>query len=57
MVHEMTHVWLFVTNQDTDHKSESWYAAVRRLSPAVLGHELEARRGEQREWVGAAQAR
>ena len=51
MVHEMTYVWLFVTNQDTDHKSESWYAAVRRLSPAVLGHELEARRGEQRKSV------
>lgn len=51
MVHEMTHAWLFVTGQNTDHKSEAWYAAIRRLSPAVLGHELDVKRGAQRKSV------
>jgi hypothetical protein len=46
MVHEMLHAWLFVTGQGINHKSEAWYAAVRRFSPAVLGHELDARRWE-----------
>jgi SprT-like family len=51
MVHEMLHAWLFITGQDPSHDGEPWYAAVRRLSPAVLGHELEARRGAQRKSV------
>ncbi len=51
MVHEMLHAWLHVTGQNTKHKSEAWYAAVRRLSPAVLGHELDVRRGAQRKSV------
>src|SRR6478736_960917 len=40
MCHEMLHCWLYLTGQDVDHKSEAWYAAIRRLSPEVLGHEL-----------------
>lgn len=51
MVHEMLHAWLHVTDRDTGHKSEDWYAAVRRLSPAVLGHELDVRRGAERKSV------
>ena len=51
MVHEMTHAWLHVTGQDTKHEGEAWYAAIRRLSPAVLGHELDVRRGAARKSV------
>jgi hypothetical protein len=51
IVHEMLHAWLAVTGQDTKHSSEAWYAAVRRLSPPVLGHELDARRGADRRSV------
>ncbi len=51
LVHEMLHAWLAATEQDTDHDTESWYAAVRRLSPAVLGCELDVRRGSGRRSV------
>jgi hypothetical protein len=51
MVHEMLHAWLHVTGRSIRHKSEDWYAAVRRLSPEVLGHELDVRRGAQRKSV------
>lgn len=51
MVHEMLHAWLAVTGQSTAHDSEAWYAAVRRLSPAVLGHPLDVRRGAHRKSV------
>jgi SprT-like family len=51
MIHEMLHAWLLITGQDPDHGSEAWYAAVRRLSPVVLGHELDARRGARRRSV------
>jgi hypothetical protein len=51
MVHEMLHAWLFVTGQPTGHKTEAWYSAIRRLSPDVLGHELDARRGADRKSV------
>jgi hypothetical protein len=51
MVHEMLHAWLHTTGRDTAHDSEAWYAAIRRLSPMVLGHELDARRGAARKSV------
>ncbi len=51
LVHEMLHVWLAATEQDPDHDTESWYAAVRRLSPAVLGRDLDVRRGSGRRSV------
>lgn len=51
MVHEMVDVWLAVTGQDTKHGSKAWYAAVRGLSPEVLGHELDARRAADRRSV------
>jgi hypothetical protein len=51
LTHEMLHAWLHVTGQETGHKSEPWYEAVRQLSPAVLGHPLDARRGADRKSV------
>jgi hypothetical protein len=51
LTHEMLHAWLVVTGRDTQHDSADWYEAVRRLSPAVLGRELDARRGAGRKSV------
>lgn len=51
LVHEMLHAWLVVTGRDMRHDSDDWYEAVRRLSPAVLGHGLEVRRGAARKSV------
>jgi hypothetical protein len=41
LTHEMLHAWLHVTGRQLAHESADWYAAVRRLSPAVLGRELD----------------
>ena len=35
---------------------DDWYAAIRRLSPEVLGHQLDARRGGDRKSVRVKQA-
>ncbi len=51
MVHEMLHCWLYLTRRGTDHDSTDWYTAVNRLSPAVLGIDLDARRGAARKSV------
>jgi hypothetical protein len=51
LVHEMIHAHLILEGLDWEHDSESWYDAVRRLSPAVLGHELDIRRGADRKSV------
>lgn len=51
LTHEMLHVWLFVTGRQVHHDSADWYEAVRRLSPAVIGRELGARRGADRKSV------
>ena len=51
LTHEMLHVWLLITGHQVSHDSADWYDAVRRLSPAVLGHELNARRGGGRKSV------
>ena len=51
MVHEMLHVWLVLTGQDSKHDSDDWYAAIRRLSPHVLGHTLDVTRGSGRRSV------
>ncbi len=56
MVHEMLHCWLYVTGRSIDHDSDDWYAAIRRLSPEVLGHQLDARRGGDRKSVRVKQA-
>ena len=51
LTHELLHAWLIVTGRDTHHDGACWYEAVRRLSPAVLGHKLDARRGAGRKSV------
>lgn len=51
MVHEMLHAWLTVTGRRTEHDSDDWYAMIRKLSPTVLGHDLDIRRGAQRKSV------
>ncbi len=48
LTHEMLHAWLLVTDRETAHDSAAWYQQVRRLSPAVLGREVDARRGGAR---------
>jgi len=51
LVHEMLHIHLLQRGEDPGHDAEPWYAAVRRLSPAVLGRELDVRRGGARRSV------
>ena len=51
LTHEMLHAWLAVTGREVRHDSADWYEAVRRLSPAVLGREVDARRGAARKSV------
>ena len=51
LTHEMLHAWLQVTGRSMKHDSADWYEAIRRLSPAVLGTELAARRGAARKSV------
>jgi hypothetical protein len=51
MIHEMLHIWLAETGQEIGHDTEAWYAAVSRLSPEVLGHDLDARRHGSRRSV------
>jgi hypothetical protein len=51
VIHEMLHGWLYITGQETGHDSEAWYAALRRLSPEVLGRDLDVRRGAARKSV------
>lgn len=46
--HEMLHASLMLAGEDHKHQGEPWYAAVRRLSPAVLGRQLEPARGADR---------
>lgn len=51
VLHEMLHCWLHVTGRDTAHQSSDWYVTINRLSPVVLGHELNAKRGGDRKSV------
>lgn len=52
LTHEMLHAWLTVTGcHDGDSHGRAWYEQVRRLSPAVLGHELAVRHGQDRKSV------
>jgi hypothetical protein len=41
LTHEMLHAELMVQGKDPKHEGAEWYAGVRRLSPAILGHPLE----------------
>ena len=51
ITHEALHAWLAVTGRDVRHGGPDWYAAVRRLSPLVLGRQVDARRGADRRSV------
>jgi len=51
VLHEMLHADLFLAGRDTEHQGDDWYAEVRRLSPAVLGHPLDVHRGGHRRSV------
>jgi hypothetical protein len=51
LIHEMLHASLGLAGLDIKHRGADWYAAVRRLSPAVLGHDLDVRRGADRKSV------
>jgi hypothetical protein len=44
----MLHASLMLGRENHKHQGEPWYAALRRLSPAVLGCPLEVRRGADR---------
>ncbi|MDQ6796480.1 MAG: hypothetical protein M3011_00405 [Actinomycetota bacterium] len=48
LVHEMLHVSLIGAGKDPKHAGDSWYAEIRRLSPAVLGRELDVDRPKRR---------
>lgn len=48
LVHEMLHVSLMQTGLDHKHAGEPWYSEVRRLSPKVLGRELDVTRPKRR---------
>jgi hypothetical protein len=43
LVHEMVHAALMLRAQDPGHNSATWCRAIAELSPAVLGHEVDAR--------------
>lgn len=51
MVHEMLHASLILAGKPSDHDTEAWYAAVRELSPHVLGYRLDVKRGSDRKSV------
>ena len=51
MAHEMLHVWLHIQDRDPKHKGRPWYESIKRLSPAILGREVDARRGADRKSV------
>jgi SprT-like family len=51
LAHEMLHAWLFVTGRKTSHDSADWYQGIRSRSLAVLGREIDVRRGADRRSV------
>lgn len=57
LLHEMAHASLALAGLESGHDSNAWYAMVRKLSPAVLGCELEVRRGGGRKSVRVANPR
>lgn len=48
VVHEMLHCDLIASGRQCAHDSADWYAAVRKLSPTVLGHDIAIKRGSDR---------
>jgi hypothetical protein len=51
LLHEMLHVALILAGQHRKHAGDAWYSEVRRLSPVVLGQELDVRPGAGRRSV------
>jgi hypothetical protein len=51
IAHEMLHAWLFLTGKEVGHNTNDWYDGVNRLSPAILGHDLGAKRGADKKSV------
>ena len=51
IAHEMLHAWLFLTGKQTGHDSDDWYDGINRLSPAILGRDLGAKRGADKKSV------
>jgi hypothetical protein len=51
MAHEMIHAWLMVRGEYPSHDGGPWYAAIRRLSPVILGADLDVKRGADRKSV------
>ena len=51
LVHEMLHASLMLAGLNPDHDGEEWYGALRRLSPAALGRDLDIKRGADRKSV------
>jgi hypothetical protein len=51
LTHEMLHVLLVLAGLQPGHGTDGWYEHVRRLSPAALGREVDARRGAARRSV------
>lgn len=51
LTHELLHVWLALSGLQIHHDSDNWYQQVLRLSLAVLGHQVDARRGADRKSV------
>ena len=45
IIHEMLHAWLHVTGRKVSHNTDDWYDAINQLSPTILGHALDAKRG------------
>jgi hypothetical protein len=51
LTHEMLHAWLVLAGLQPGHDTASWYEHVRRLSPSVIGCEVDAGRGADRKSV------
>ena len=51
LLHEMLHAHLMLAGLNYDHDGPDWYEALRELSPTVLGHELDIKRGADRKSV------
>ena len=51
LVHEMLHASLMLDGVNPAHEGQQWHDAINRLSPAVLGHEINVKRGAARKSV------
>jgi len=51
LCHEMLHAWLHLNCKKVEHDTADWYSAVMKLSPQVLGHPIDIKRGAHRKSV------